>query len=204
MNKEKELIEPMIFDDDSSSSSFIPNKRDKKEKELITPMEIDIRTKSFEEKTYIILYKLDNDDDVFDYVYSICSGRTSAYNDIMTKLQSLGGETIDIHKSKVITETKQTESSSGNRKYYLIPYDEAATVYAFCKNVEEYYMYNDFNIEDYNNLDVEKKSSEDSDQAPEYMTAEQINYKRMLEESMRNKYNTYINTSDDNDKGFNI
>ena len=129
INKPRELIEPMIFNDDKVD----------KNKGLIHPMEFDVRTKSIEEKIYIILYKIidSNNEDEYNNIYSICLGRTDAYNDIKNKL--LSGEEIDIHKSKIITETKQTETESGDRKYYLVAYEDCISVYSFMISIQDYY-----------------------------------------------------------------
>ena len=82
------------------------------------------REKSTEEKIYIILYRLNNSEDVDDVTsktFEVCIGRTAAYSDIKNKLQS--GLDIDVHRSYVMTETRQTETCTGDIKYYMIPYE---------------------------------------------------------------------------------
>ena len=159
MNNNK-FIDPMIFDNEPHQPT------------LQKGMDFDVRTKSVEEKIYIILYKLE-DDDLEEYqknVFSICIGRTNAFNDIKEKL--ISGLDIDIHRSKIITETKQTESVSGDRKYYL---------YSFCISMHEYYSDDDFNIEDYNNSEIPEK--DDIEKLPGFLTPEQIEYNKMLNAS---------------------
>ena len=174
---EKELIEPMIFDE--------PKKPE--QKELINPMQFDVREKSHEEKMYIILYKI-NDDDIEDYqenIYAICIGRTEAYNDIKNKLVS--GLSVDVHRSIIITETKQKEASTGDGKYFLLPLDECMSVYAFCIAVGQFFDLDEFNIEDYNNTDVPE--DEKKPMIPLKLTKEQEDYQKMLYASIeRDKF----------------
>lgn len=179
----KELIEPMIFDERAQPQKSVQSG-------FIKPMDFDVRTKSFEEKIYIILYELniesndDFDQKVFGHVYSVCVGRTEAYLDIKEKLQC-GSLDVDIHRSKIITETKQTETDTGDRKYYMIPYNECLSVYAFCLSVQDYYSDDGFDIEDYNNSDVPEHEDETLRSHPMYMTAEQQTYRTMLEASIK-------------------
>lgn len=203
----KKPIEPIIFENKENKAMFVED--DIKQAKFINPIEFDVNTKSFEEKLYIILYKLNlnekNDlelDEYFENIYSICHGRTEAYSNIKNHLLSLSGEYIDIHKSKIITETKQTETDSGNRKYYLIPYEESISIYTFCKNVEDFYNSDSFDIEIYNtyNSDDENGISTDNNISTNHFTAEQLSYKKMLEESIsaqpnRIFYNDNINSS---------
>lgn len=153
---------------------------------LIKPMEFDVRTKNFEEKVYIILYKIDDDDldDIYKSCYSLCIGRTEAYNDIKNKL--ISGVSIDIHKSKIITETKQTESSTGDRKYYLLPYEECISVYSFCTTAKSYYSDDEFDIENYNSSEVPEDYNELSE-SPNYLSPEQVEYRNMLEAANNRK-----------------
>lgn len=151
-------------------------------RKLINPMIFYAKKKKSEEKTYIILYFLNNDgnSDMFSKIYEICIGRTAAYLDIKNKLQS--GLSIDVHRSIVITETMQTETDTGNTKYYLIPFDECASVYSFCVSVASFFDMEDFNIEDYADGDVpENNETTDSNS----LSSDQAEYKRLLEESMQ-------------------
>ena len=193
---EKRLIEPFIFNNDSSNgqvNSSIP---------LQKGMDFDVKTKSAEEKLYIILYAMDGDDleEYQKHCYSLCIGRTNAFNDIKEKL--ISGLDIDIHRSKIITETKQTESNTGDRKYYLLPYEECISIYSFCISVKEYYSDDPFNIEDYNNTEIPEK--EDIEKLPGYLTAEQLEYKKMLNASFqRDKFLDTLKRNDGKD-GVNI
>lgn len=179
----KELIEPMIFDERARKQPS-PNSQ------FIKPMDFDVRTKSTEEKIYIILYEVniesnDNfDQEIFGHIYSVCVGRTEAYLDIKNKLRS-GALDIDVHRSRIITETKQTETESGDRKYYMLPYNECLSVYSFCITVQDYYEDDGFDIEDYNNSDVPEHDDEALRSHPMYMTEEQMNYSKMIEASMK-------------------
>lgn len=186
----KESIDGIIFNDEKVKSGFIktPDGR-----ELITPMIFDAPTKSIEEKTYIILWKLyleDGNGDEFNNVYQILTGRTDTYRAIINMLTSLSAESVDINRSIIITETKQTETSTGDTKYYLLPLNECISVYSFCKSVEEYYSYDDFNIDEYNITHQEDEKVDDS--IPRSFTAEEIEFKRMLEASLQQ--DKFINT----------
>ena len=176
------FIEPMEFDDENSKIGFID---DDKKPTLIKPMEFDTPTKSVEEKMYIILYIIATDDsNEIDKTFSICIGRTEAYNDIKDKL--ISGFGIDIYKSKILTETKQTDTKTGDRKYYLLPEEDWISVYSFCKTVEEFYSDSDFNIEDYNDDYIEEEDSKDlSSESRFYLTAEQKEYKKLLDEAIK-------------------
>lgn len=166
----KKLVEGIIPNEETSSG-FIPNNEDK---QYIQGLNIDTPTKSFEDKTFIILYKINDDsENGTQNIYTVCTGRTDAYLDIKNRL--ISGEDINIHKSVVITETKQTETSSGNRKYYLIPLNECLSVYSFCTSVREYYSNDTFDIEDYNNDEIQETPVEQVQ-----LTKEQESYKRML------------------------
>ena len=153
---------------------------------MIRPIEYDAKAKSPEEKIYIILYKLNHDDydEAYTQIFNICIGRTEAYSDIKSKLES--GMDIDVHVSKIITETKQTETASGDKKYYLLPYDDCISIYSFCKSVENYYSDDEFDIEEYNNTSV-PEVDEILSKSKMYLTAEQESYKRMLEVANKRK-----------------
>lgn len=167
---------------------FIPNKKEeepftdpisgKSNDGLIHPFEYDAKIKGPEEKIYIILYKLnsDEDDEIYTQIFSICKGRTEAYYDIKEKLES--GLEVDVHVSKIITETKQTETATADKKYYLLPYDECISIYSFCKSVQEYYS-DEFDIEEFNNTSVPEKD-EILSKSSTYLSAEQESYRNML------------------------
>lgn len=136
-------VDPMIFD---KKSPYY----EKPKGQPVDPMNFDVPAKSIEEKTYII-FVVGNDlleDDMFDGFYKVCEGRTKAYRFIQHLIESYGDD-IDPHQSKVITQTIQTETDSGDTKYYMIDYDSAISVYAFCKTVEVYYGDTAFDIDTY-------------------------------------------------------
>lgn len=172
---DKKLIEPFFNNEPSTGTN--------NSHELIKPMDFDVRTKSVEEKLYIVLYRLDGDDleEYQKQCFSICIGRTNTLNDIKEKL--ISGLDIDVHRSIIITETKQTETESGDRKYFLLPYDECISLYSFCVSLKEYYSDDSFDIEDYNNTEVPEK--DDIEKLPGYLTAEQLEFKKMLTASFK-------------------
>lgn len=191
-------IDPYLYNNESQTIDDITRATG-----LQKPMDFDVRTKSFEEKTFIILYKIDDDDldDIYKSCYSLCIGRTETYNDIKNKL--ISGVPIDIHRSKIITETKQTESISGDRKYYLLPYEECISVYSFCTSVKSNYQDDDFDIENYNTSEIPEDYNELAE-SPNYLTPEQIEYRNMLEAAIgREKLFRDLAKSRDND-GSNI
>lgn len=183
--EEKKLKIAMDFDEPEQ-----PNKPQSEPIQLQKAMDFDVKTKSIEDKIYIILYKLtENEDDIYNHIYSVCAGRTEAYNDIKNKL--ISGVDIDLHKSLIITETKQTETNTGDRKYYLIPLNECISVYAFCIQVAEFYSDDDFNIEEYNNtlidneIDDSPQQQESESIIPRQLSQEELDYKKMLEASIQ-------------------
>lgn len=135
------LIDPMSFDKDSPYAKKDTNKP-------VQPMVFDVPTKSFEDKIYIILLVGENNDSMFDGNFKICNGRTECYRHIQSLIEAFGDD-IDVHESKIITETKQTETETGNSKYYMINIMESLSIYAFCKSVEGYYSNDTFAIDQY-------------------------------------------------------
>ena len=136
-NEKKELIE-----------AFIPNDPDYNKPKLQKAMDFDVRTKSIEEKTYIILYRISGATvEDFDGLFDVKIGRTETYESIKSHLMS--GMDIDIHASKIITEIKLKDKNE-DKKYFLIPYDECISIYAFFNSVRSYFPDDDFDIEDYN------------------------------------------------------
>lgn len=164
------LIDPM--------SDVIKSANDVK---LIRPMQFEAKDKSFEEKTYIILYTLNHidEEDPSSRTFSVCIGRTMAYSDIKNKI--LSGLDVDVHRSCVLTETKQTETNTGDIKYFMIPYNESISVYAFCISVAGFYSDDEFNIEEYSDGDVPENNTHNTNFV---MTPEQITYRNLLEESL--------------------
>lgn len=171
----KNLIQPVIFD----------SPKDQKKK-LINPVIFEAPDKSFEDKIYIILFHINEDDefdqDLYRHVFAIHRGRTETYRDIINKLES--GIPIDIHRSKIITETKQTETETGNLKYYLLPFDECISLYSFMISVKDYYSDDDFNIEVYNDSEIPEDNSS-LIQSPNYLSPDQREYRKLLEASMQ-------------------
>lgn len=174
-SEENKLIAPIIFNDN--------NKKDDNSK-LIRPIIFDAPSKDVEEKVYIILYNIEPEDDmdeIYNRIFSVCIGRTDAYFDIKDKLTS--GLGINIYTSKVITETKQTETESGDTKYYLLPYEESVNIYAFCTGIQGFYGEDGFDINDY----INNGSSEDKDDMQNntfFLTPEQKAYRAMIDEAM--------------------
>lgn len=149
----------------------------------VNPMIFYARQKSTEEKVYILLYRINGVDesDMESKVFEICIGRTAAYADIKDKLQS--GIDVDVHRSIVITETIQTETKTGNTKYFLMPFEECISVYAFCVSLSEFFDTDDFDIEDYSEGDIPEDNKFDT--ASRFLTAEQLEYRALLEQSVR-------------------
>lgn len=176
--EEKKLVSPIIFNDDKK-----PNEN----AGLVRPIIFDAPTKDVEEKTYIILYNIEPEDDmdeIYSRIFSVCIGRTDAYFDIKDKLTS--GLGVNIYTSKVITETKQTETETGDTKYYLLPYAECVNIYAFCTGLQAYYGDDGFDINDYlNNGSMEDK--DDMENHAFFLTPEQKTYRAMLDEMMNMK-----------------
>lgn len=194
----KHLIEPMIFDEKPSPQQVDP------ENGLIKPMDFDVKTKGIEEKIYIILYKIDiddNDDTMHENVYSVRIGRTEAYNDIKEKL--ISGVNVDIHRSRVITETKQTETKTGDRKYFLMALEDCLSIYSFCISVSEYYSNDPFDIEDFNTTPIPDDPNTMLSDLQNYLTPEQQEYRQMMEESMRRE-RMFNNCNSDGNSGVNI
>jgi len=190
-NEDKKLVQPIIFNDENTS------KQDENAK-LIRPIIFDAPTKDVEEKTYIILYNIDPEDDmdeIYSRIFSVCIGRTDAYFDIKEKLTS--GLGVNIYTSKVITETKQTETESGDTKYYLLPYDECVNIYAFCTGIQSFYGEDGFDINDY----VNNGSPDDKDDMENntfFLTPEQKAYRAMIDEAMNMRRSTNNPQSNDN------
>lgn len=163
-------------------------------------MDFDVRPKSPEEKLFIILYVLneDEEDELRNHCFSLCIGRTEAYNDIKNKL--ISGLDIDIHLSKIITETKQTETESGDRKYYLLPYEECISIYSFFISTSEYYSEDDFDIEEYNNTSVPDQN--ELEKNPNYINKEELDYLKMIESSM--SIDNFLNSIGNTDENGNL
>ena len=100
--------------------------------------------------------------------------------DIKNKL--LSGLDIDVHRSYIMTETRQTETATGDIKYYMIPYEECISVYSFCVSVSDFFNTDEFDIEEYADGDVPEEGRLDN--TVHIMSAEQIQYRQMLEESI--------------------
>lgn len=173
MAEEKKLIEPITF-----KSPFI---KDPDDKPLIRPIQYEDREKSIEAKIYIILYQINNaEDDISSRTFSICTGRTAAYYDIKEKLQS--GVDIDVHRSYIITETKQTETSTGDIRYFMVPFKDMISVYAFCISNSDYFGDEGFDIEEYAEGDIPENVYDITNSV---LTQEQLEYRIALEGSLQ-------------------
>lgn len=169
----KDYIHPIDF----SESQFI------KPQKYIRPIQYEDRDKTVEDKTYIILYILnDEEDDITSKTFSVCVGRTMAYMDIKNKLQS--GLSIDVHRSRILTETKQTETSTGDLRYFIVPFHKAISVYAFCVGQSEYFNDEEFSIEDYADGDIPENRM---DFVNRVWSPEETQYRNMLNDMMRNR-----------------
>lgn len=170
---EKKYIHPIVYE---SESTFIDKGK------LIRPLKYEERDKTVEDKIYIILYILnDADDEVSSKTFSVCVGRTMAYLDIKNKLQS--GLDIDVHRSLILTETKQTETVTGDIRYFIVPFKNAISVYSFCIAQSEYFSGDEFDIEDYADGDVPEDRA---DLVNRVLSEEEINYRHLLEDRLRN------------------
>ena len=182
IKKSGTAVDPMIFEKDSPYS----NTEDKKKS--IQPMIFDAPTKSVEDKLYILFIVGENNDSMFDGNYKICNGRTECYRHIQSLIEAFG-EDIDVHQSMVVTETKQTETDTGNTKYYLINYTEAISVYAFCKSVESFYSNDSFSIDAYfeppREIDPIKSTFEDTS-AP-YATSDDPLMAKIISETIQER-----------------
>lgn len=172
-DEEKKLIDPIVpYREEQPKENVVNNKKD-----LIQPITFGVRTKSVEEKIYIIFYKLNEcEDEDMSNIFSICIGRTETYSDIKNKLES--GMAIDVHRSRVMTETKQTDSNSGEERYFMIDYEDCISLYSFCKKSEYLYEDMNFSIEDYNDGNVPE--TDELASHPGYLTKEQQQYRDML------------------------
>ena len=157
---------------------FIPNDPDEGKPKLQKLMDFDVPDKSFEEKIYIILYRINGSTvDDFDGLFDVRTGRTETYESIKTHL--ISGMDIDIHASKIITEVKLRDKND-DKKYFLIPFDECISIYAFFNSVRSYYSDDEFDIEDYNT------SKTDKDENIEYkMTKEQKDFENTILQSLK-------------------
>ena len=79
-----------------------------------------------------------------------------------------------------MVETKQTQTSTNNRKYYLIGIDDAISLYSFCKSIEGDYNNYDFDIENYNNTDVPEEDEDIKHVGLDRLTPEQEEYLNIL------------------------
>jgi hypothetical protein len=141
---EKVLVDPMSFKPGSEFSDQKP------EKTFGVDM---IPDKDVEKKTYILLLKLE--DYITDLetdecgIFVVCEGRTAAYRMIENYLQRYGASVFNVYDSRILTETKQTNSKTNKREYFMINYDKAISVYGFCKTVEGFYGKMGFSIDEY-------------------------------------------------------
>ena len=180
----KELINPVEFFPTTSKFIRSPDQinQEKNTTGLIRPVQFEEKHKDYEDKVYILLYYLNGDDmdDISSRTFSVCHGRTMAYLDIKEKLES--GLVIDVHRSKILTETKQTETKTGDIKYFMIPFTDSISVYAFCISVKDYYVDDGFDIEDYSDGDIPEENNR---MDKSFLTSEQIAYRNELEDRIQ-------------------
>lgn len=180
---------------------FIPNEADgtdseKKNNNLKKVMDFTVPPKSYEEKTYIILYKICGSSvDDCDGLFDIEIGRTNTYETIKSHL--ISGMDIDIHSSKIITETKLKDKNNDD-KYFLIPFDECISIYAFFNSVSSYYD-DEFDIEDFNNLKTDNDSDEELERSKEQKEYEEDIMKSLKEDKFSV---SFMNTKSSN--GINV
>ena len=149
--------------------------------------------KSIEEKIYIVLYVLNSEyteddlDRIYHNIYSVCIGRSETYEDIKLKLNSSIG--VDVYKSIVITETLQTETSTSNTKYYLMPFNECISVYDFVKRVRPLMPKDDFDIDFFieDTIEVDYRDAFKEDH-PTYLDEDQLRYRNMIMNDPGYKY----------------
>ncbi len=120
---------------------------------LLPPDELD---KGYEEKKYLVLWVNNDDSSEYGNHYFIGLGRTETYYFIRDNISD-----IDIHNSYVLVETKQTETKTGVKRWYMTSIDKAITVYLFLKKIQD--NYNDkFDVEDYNYAYEEEEDQKDN------------------------------------------
>ena len=123
------LIDPLLPMEDGLTDPLLP------------PDEPD---KGFEEKKYLVLWVNNDDSSEFGNHFFIGTGRSETYYFLRDNITE-----IDIHNSYILVETKQTETKTKVKRWYMTGIDKAITVYAFLRKVQD--NYNDkFDVEDYN------------------------------------------------------
>jgi len=116
---DRNLINPMEFltDEEKSKTQF---------KSLL---------KSPEEKIYIILSVID--EDFNSGVFDVCIGRTECYRKLSWLLETY--PEYDVDKSIILVESRGINLKTNTEEYFMNNYNGAASVYSFCKQVEQYY-----------------------------------------------------------------
>lgn len=99
------------------------------EKKMISPITYDAPEKNPEEKEYIILYYVQMDDDV-SQCFSRVTGRIETFRNIAQMLLYYE-EDVDINKSVVLVETKQTQTKTGNEIYFITHPNDSFTIKNF-------------------------------------------------------------------------
>lgn len=122
------LIDPLVVVDNGLTDPLLP------------PDEPD---KGFEEKKYLVLWVMNDDSSEYGNHFFIGTGRTETYYFLRDNISD-----IDIHNSYILVETKQTETKSNVRRWYMTSIDKAITVYQFLKKVQDNY-HDGFDVEDY-------------------------------------------------------
>jgi len=122
------LIDPLVTVDNGLTDPLLP------------PDEPD---KGFEEKKYLVLWVMNDDSSEFGNHFFVGTGRTETYYFLRDNISE-----IDIHNSYILVETKQTETKTQVRRWYMTSIDKAITVYQFLKKVQDNY-HDGFDVEDY-------------------------------------------------------
>lgn len=120
-------------------------KEEMTEEGYIRPIRFEDPIKGPEDKIYLVLYYIVTDDGNLEKSFELCKGRSECVSFLEDNI-----EQIDINQSKVITETRQTETKTGNLKNYFLYIDSALSVYDFFKYMESINADLSIDIEDYN------------------------------------------------------
>ena len=153
----KPLIDPLLPIEDGLTDPLLP------------PDEPD---KGFEEKKYLVLWVMNDDSSEYGNHFFIGTGRTETYYFLRDNITE-----IDIHNSYVLVETKQTETKSKVRRWYMTSIDKAITVYQFLKKIQD--NYNDkFDVEDYD------YTFEDNEENRDYISNNNMDFNMWNQSSM--------------------
>lgn len=136
------------------------------EKTLVRPIVYEAPNKTPEEKMYIVLYVIEEN---IEQEYDICIGRDKAFEDIINCLIYYNRD-LNLDKSKVLVETKQT-STTGDIIYFITHPNDSLSIKQFVQfclkekpNLREQYgdIIDDFyddsdDVNNVNEVDTENK-----------------------------------------------